>query len=727
MIIFFKIIGDRMKYIILILLLIMISSNLLLSQIEKVKKKDTLEYKTSEIVVSALRYPERIIEVPLAISYISMRDFSFIKGIGIEEPLKSIPGVLAQSRAGGSDVRITIRGFGARGAGDRSNSGTSRGIKFFLNGIPQTEPDGRTSFDFLDFSLVDNIEVIRSNASAIWGNAAGGVVSISTMPSVKESFLSLSALAGSYGFKKLFAESGSQMDFGYLSSSVSLSNYDGWRQNSGSERLLFNLGLTSSLSKKTGLNLFLSGVSNKFNIPGPLTQSTFDNSPDSANSVYLSRKERRDNKAVQIGLNIDHNFDDNNILSGILFINPKYLQRSERNTYRDFTRYHLGGNVNYKNRLEITKTISNTLLIGIDEQYQDGAILFYSLSPESGRGSTLKDNKREGANTAGAFIQDEIMFNDEFSAVLGLRYDDVTYYNENFFNQDFSENKTFSKLTPKFALSYRFDGHHNIYVNYGGGIEVPAGNETDPSPYLGMDTIHLVNPLLEPIVSTTYELGTKNVEPLDGSFINRLNYEAAVYLIDTKNDIIPYQGGKFYFTAGKTQRIGAEFGLGTRLFKSLDINATVTYMNSKYKDYKIDSVNYDVSKEGKFADFSENSIAGIPDLIYNFTLKYTPAWFDFISFEMNYEGVSKYFADDANLFTVPSYSIMNLRLGTAKPIHITNGVGVNLYASANNLLDTKYASSAFINPELEKGTGLPIYLEPGLPRNFIFGLSFEWK
>ncbi len=716
-----------MKKIILIFCFIIVSSNLVFSRIEKIKKKDTLEYKTSEIVVSALRYPEGIIEVPLAISYISMHDFSFIKGMGIEEPLKSIPGVLAQSRAGGSDVRITIRGFGARGAGDRSNSGTSRGIKFFLNGIPQTEPDGRTSFDFLDFSLADNIEVIRSNASAIWGNAAGGVISISTMPSIKESFLSLSAQAGSYGYKKLFAEAGSDMDFGYLYSSVSVSSYDGWRQNSGAERTLFNLGLTSVLSKKTSLNMFLSGVSNKFNIPGPLTQTTFDNFPDSANSVYLSRKERRDNKAVQIGLNIDHSFDENNSLSAMLFVNPKYLQRSERNTYRDFTRYHLGGNVNYKNKIEITNKISNTLLVGIDEQYQDGTILFYSLSPEAGRGSTLKDNKREGASTSGAFIQDEIMFNDEFSAVLGLRYDDVTYYNENFMNRDISETRSFSRMTPKIALSYRFDGNHNIYVNYGGGIEVPAGNETDPSPYLGMDTIHLVNPLLEPIVSTTYEIGSKNIEQLDGSFINRLNYEAAVYLIETKNDIIPYQGGKFYFTAGKTQRFGAEFGIGAKFFKSLDINATLTYMNGKYKEYKVDSVHYDVNKEGKFADFSENRIAGIPDLIYNASLKYTPTWFENMFLELNYEGLSKYFADDANKFTVPSYSILNLRAGTAKPIRITNGLGLNLYASANNLLGTKYASSAFINPEIENGSGLPIYLEPGLPRNFVFGLSFELK
>ena len=47
-----------------------------------------------------------------------------------------IPGVIAQSRYGTSDVRLIIRGFGARGAGDRSNSGTSRGIRVLLDGFP---------------------------------------------------------------------------------------------------------------------------------------------------------------------------------------------------------------------------------------------------------------------------------------------------------------------------------------------------------------------------------------------------------------------------------------------------------------------------------------------------------------------------------------------------------------------------------------------------------------
>ena len=38
-----------------------------------------------------------------------------------------------------------------------------------------------------------------------------------------------------------------------------------------------------------------------------------------------------------------------------------------------------------------------------------------------------------------------------------------------------------------------------------------------------------------------------------------------------------------------------------------------------------------------------------------------------------------------------------------------------------NLLDLKYASSSFINPDYVNNK--PIYLEPGLPRNFSAGLS----
>ena len=98
--------------------------------------------------------------------------------------------------------RIVIRGFGARGSGDRSNSGTSRGIRVMMDGIPETEPDGRTSFDNIDLSLSNDIDVIRSNSSALWGNASGGIINISTIPQFDEAFFSLGGMWGSFGLQK---------------------------------------------------------------------------------------------------------------------------------------------------------------------------------------------------------------------------------------------------------------------------------------------------------------------------------------------------------------------------------------------------------------------------------------------------------------------------------------------------------------------------------------------
>ena len=44
-----------------------------------------------------------------------------------------------------------------------------RGIRVLTDGIPVTEPDGRTSLDLVDLGGTDRIEVVRSNASSLFG------------------------------------------------------------------------------------------------------------------------------------------------------------------------------------------------------------------------------------------------------------------------------------------------------------------------------------------------------------------------------------------------------------------------------------------------------------------------------------------------------------------------------------------------------------------------------
>ncbi len=693
---------------------------------QKNKQDDTLVVKLDQITVIATRYAEQLLEVPYAVTLLQSRQLKNLRGYGLDEALSAIPGVLAQSRSGNQDVRLVIRGFGARGAGDRSNSGTSRGIRVMVDGIPETEPDGRTSFDQIDLSIADNIEVIRSNASAIWGNAAGGVVNLSTVPSGTDNNISLRSLAGSYGFNLFQINANTNFQNGKLFASLSNSYLDGWRKHSSSYRTLFNLGFVSNMSNMTKLGIFISGTSNMFHIPGPLTQKQFDSDPSQANPTYAQRDERRFNRLGKIGVTLNHEFDTSNGISGMVFVNPKYLQRSERGTFRDFTRYHLGGNLIYNNYSSFSSTIQNKLIVGGDEAYQDGAILFYNLSSTNFRGNTLSDNKREGANTLGAFIQDEIIFDDKLSLIVGARYDNISYFSESFITAGYGlQTKTFEKITPKAGVTYRISETQSVYANYGGGIEVPAGNETDPAGTYGQDKIFLINPLLEPIISTTFEFGTKHQIALEkNDFLKSLTYDLALYYIDVQNDIIPYRGGKFYFTAGKTKRLGVELGTSFRFTHGFTFNGAFTFSDNKYQEYMVDSVHYDLIKAGRFANYKDNNVAGIPGFFYNLNLTYASAELDGAFLSLGVNGIGKYYVNDGNTLSVPYFTVLNATIGLNKPVKIIGDLSVTGFLTVNNIFDLKYASSAFINPDIVNNEAL--FLEPGMPRSFVLSFSLNY-
>ncbi len=695
-------------------MLIMIST--LLSG-QSITIKDTMKYQMAPITVTATRYAENIIEIPYAVTVLPKEQLTISKGYGLDEVLNSVPGVLTQSRAGTQDVRIVIRGFGARGAGDRSNSGTSRGIRVMMDGIPETEPDGRTSFDNIDITNAENVEVIRSNASSIWGNAAGGIVNISTIPEFSNYFFNIKGFTGSFGFRKLNVQAGKEFSNGKIFGTYSQSNYDGWRQHSSGKRTVINLGIISNLSDVTKMGFFAVGTSNLFRIPGPLTFAEYEKDETIANSTYLKRDERRYNRLGRIGATFEHKITQNDEISAMMYVNPKYLQRSERNTFRDFTRYHFGGNIIYRHINNFSENLHNSFSMGIDEAYQDGAILFYTLSSTMGRGETLKDNKREGANTFGAFLQNELRINEKVSILIGGRYDNVTYYSESFIDPKLGlQNKSFEHFTPKAGFTYLFTPSHSIYFNLGGGVEVPAGNETDPA-ITGVD---LINPLLEPIVSTTYEIGTKHIFYIGKeNLVQSLSYDIALYYIDIKSDIIPYNSGKFYITAGKTHRTGIEIGTNIQLKHGFNLLGSLTYSENKYDNYIVDS-----TYGAKYSDYKDNKVAGIPDMFYSATVSYTPDYFRNAFISISFNGMGKYFVDDANLIEVPNYNIINASLGIKEFCLIKDKLNVACFFSVNNLTNKKYVASAFINPDLDSKTKAPIYIEPGLERNYVFSLSF---
>lgn len=670
------------------------------------------------VTITGTRQRESIYIVPLAVSVVRKNEIENTRGYSLADVLQGVPGVIAQTRYGTSDVRLVIRGFGSRGAGDRSNSGTSRGVRVLVDGIPETEPDGRTAFDLVDFAAAERVEIIRSNASAIWGNAAGGVVDITTAVDVEHPFVSIGQMAGSFGLKRTVVQGGTRFGDASLSATFTNTSQRGWRAHSDARRTLLTTALSAPLGSGTLAKVLVTAANDLFHVPGPLTLTEFEANPRQANATYTARDERRHNKVGRIGLTLDHQIDSSNSLSGMFFINPKVLERSERGTFRDFNRHHLGGNLIFRNRSRFRERVRGTTIIGLDEAFQGGTILFYSLSPEGTRGAQLVDNKGEDATNRGIFVQQELLVDDRFVLEIGARYDDITYNYRSFTTPALDASKSFRQVTPKVGVSYRMSSAHSVYVNVGGGIEAPAGNETDPAGTFGQDTVTGINPLLDAIQSTTYELGTKQF--VLGSR-GTLTYDAALYWTEVRNEIIPYRGGRFYFTAGRVRRQGAELGASVASMRGFHIRGSATYARNRYIDYVVDSVHY--GSPGAFANYAGNRVAGLPDVFYSLAASQDIPLRVPLNFQLALRGVGRFFADDPNTVEVPAQNILSATVSVPHPIALTNELSLHGFLGVENIFNRKHIASAFTNPDMV--SGVPVAFEPGAPRSVILSLSLS--
>ncbi len=672
------------------------------------------------VVVTATRRTESLFAIPLAVTRVTRAAWLGSRGVGLDDALALVPGVLAQSRYGSTDVRLVIRGFGARGAGDRSNAGTSRGVRVLLDGFPETEPDGRTALDGIDLAAAHTIEVVRSNASALWGNAAGGVVSISTVPDDDvNSLLSAEATTGGFGLRRLAVTTSGAAGLGRLSGTLTHTTFDGWRAHSDSRRTLLNTSLVAPITERTRLGVYALGTDNFFRIPGPLTDAQVAADPRQANLTYAQRDERRHNRTGRLGVRVDHDLNAAATAGVALFVSPKFLQRSERGTFRDFTRTHVGGNAALQTRTLTARNVTGTLVTGVDVAYQDGAILFYSLTPQGTRGDSVRADKREGALNVGAFAQQELAFGAHWIVVLGARYDAISYSYRDFLAPTLDASKAFRGVTPKLGVTWRRTPTHSIYASAGGGVEAPAGNETDPAGTFGQDTITAINPLLEPMRSTTYEVGTRQAALFDGGVLAGLSYDVALYDTEVRNEIVPYRGGRFYFTAARAQRRGVELGLTLHTTGGVALQTAVAWQQHHYRDYVVDSVHY--GRAGAFADYSGNRVVGVPGWTYAASLVWAPAAIKPLQLRLGVQGTSGYFTDDANQIAVSGSRIVNATIATADPILLAPRLGLRGFVTVNNVLDRAHVASAFLNPDVVGGQA--VAFEPGLPRNLVVGLS----
>mgnify|MGYP001099815619 FL=1 len=240
-----------------------------------------------------------------------------------------------------------------------------------------------------------------------------------------------------------------------------------------------------------------------------------------------------------------------------------------------------------------------------------------------------------------------------------------------------------------------------LYAALGGGVEAPAFNEVDPPPELPATSL---NPFIEPMRSTAWELGAKGEAALPGR-LGRLRYDAALYWIAVANDIVPWDGGTYFFTAGRTRRRGAELGCDWLAGERLVVSASGTLSGNEYLEYRND-----------LGDFSGARVPGLPRGTFHAAVRCVVAAGLVAEVSMEHRG--GYYADDANTAWTGACTLLGASLGYSWTMGTRTA---RAFVAGHNLGDEDHVASVFIN-----GVNGQFY-EPGLPRGWSAGLTLTGR
>ena len=235
--------------------------------------------------------------------------------INISEYLESVPGLFIMNNNNfAQDARISIRGFGSR-----ANFGI-RGIKIFVDGIPETSPDGQSQIDNINLEIVDRISIYRGNNSSFFGSSAGGVISITTLEDFEKNFVNLGVSLGSFSTSKIQTTVGIRNENEKMIFFISNTSSDGYRVHSGYNNLNANFKYLAKLGGKNKLQIIANILDSPDAMdPGGLNIVELESDRRQARARNLEYDARESVRQFKLGLNLKSAFNNFKLTNSIYY------------------------------------------------------------------------------------------------------------------------------------------------------------------------------------------------------------------------------------------------------------------------------------------------------------------------------------------------------------------------------------------------------------------------
>ncbi len=684
---------------------------------------DTLKrYTLSTISVTRTELP--LAKTPLAVHTVDRRHISFARPTwGLDEALFSVPGVYAANRYNFSlDQRISIRGFGSRSAF------AIRGIKVLLDGIPQTLPDGQGQLTNLELGDAHRIDVLRGSSSALFGNASGGVISISTLQAAPPTIgQDVRVTVGAFdrynrrNWSKWQSSTRVPIGNGVARVTVSRLAYEGERDHTDAD--LRSVSTRFWLPVAAGWSLMVmadAGDQPVANNPGTLTLTELRANRDSAARLNLLRDAGKDVLQLQGGATLKHTGLDGRELALTVFGLTRDLANPlpQASIAIDRRAYGVRASVARSARLGSRRAL---VTVGVDAQWQRDDRQNYSYLVPTGA-LTIPDNRRdsiilnqfERVTEIGPFVQAVLDLTPRVSVTAGLRYDRVSFDVRDRHvgdGTDDSGRRLMDAVSSTVGLTMSPTPTLTLYANAGTAFETPTTTELANRP-TGAGGF---NPDLEPQTATNFEIGAR------GAVDGRATWSVALYQANVRDELIPFEvpdtvfpGRRYFRNAGSARHRGLEIGGAVGLGRWLDLVSSWTYSDFQYTDFQV----------GSF-DLRARRLPGIPRHSVRLGLRAQPPFARGGWGEIDVAHASSIGVDDtlAAAEPVDGWWVTNVRLGWHGSVR---SVRLSPFVGLNNAFNVRYVGSVVINAAaIRVGANLVPgrYYEPAPGRNLYLGVS----
>lgn len=722
-----------MKYLTVILFFIFINTIPLISQSdesdeeeyeaeEKREVKDSTSGKVTaleEIVVTGTRSEKKIIDIPFSVFRVNKKEFVYGRDLNAKDILQDVPGLFIQTRYG-SEVRISIRGFGTR-----SNSGV-RGIRILQDGIPESEPDGETSLDAIDFTSLGGVEVVKGNLSSLYPNSPGGVVNFLSDMNFSKNFVKLTAIAGEYNLFQGGLRAGITNESSKLFFSHTYKSYKGFRPHGAEYLHLLNINYRMLPGKNSVFTLYGNYNRGFMRFPGALTQSEFNIDPYQAYFLSVSSDIKRISQKGRLGLKYSVNWGrlNKNEIELLGYGSVKDIQYTTNTLYFVKYKYTAGTTLRYTHRGNLLGR-ENEMTAGIDYSYVTGPLTSYN-NTAGNKGDDLISQNTETQQNAGIFFEDQLnILKGKFYLLLSGRYDKLTIGNNDELFTARNSERTFSRFTPKAALNYKLTPTVSAYTSYGFGFDTPSAAELENYPLSSNSGYTTLNPDINPQTSGNFEAGIKgNIFNRGSRIFKKALFEFTFFNTIVKDEIIPFiiSDRVYYRNAAQTNRTGVECGIKIEPVERVDMIVNYTFTNFKYDKYS--ALIFDSTGSIAETDYSGNRVPAVPQHLFNFILEGEPEISEHLEglliFDCDY--ASSMFTDDRNTESASPYFFANVMAG----INYRNkDLSLIFSAGLKNIFNRVYTGFINVNANPEQPAGLRRYYEPGEPRNYYTSLTLR--